>query len=54
MACSEPKKIESEQAFVKDPDKSVRDILKEASEAAGGDIAVASFVRFALGDSAES
>jgi len=42
------------QGFVKDPDKSVRDILKEASEAAGGDIAVASFVRFALGDSAES
>ena len=42
------------QGFVKDPDKSVRDILKEASEAAGGDIVVASFVRFALGDSAES
>lgn len=42
------------QGFVKDPDKSVRDILKEAGEAAGGDIAVASFVRFALGDSAES
>ncbi|MCR9093397.1 MAG: translation elongation factor Ts [bacterium] len=42
------------QGFVKDPDKSVRDILEEASEAAGGDIVVASFVRFALGDSAES
>ena len=42
------------QGFVKDPDKSVRDILKDAGEAAGGDIKVASFVRFALGDSAES
>lgn len=42
------------QGFVKDPDKSVRELLKEAGEAAGGDITVASFVRFALGDSAES
>lgn len=42
------------QGFVKDPDKSVRDLLKEAGEAAGGEITVASFVRFALGDSAEA
>jgi len=42
------------QGFVKDPDKSVRDILKEAGEAAGGDISVASFVRFKLGETAES
>ena len=42
------------QGFVKDPDKSVRDILKEAGAAAGGDITVASFVRFALGENAES
>ncbi|MEE8165838.1 MAG: translation elongation factor Ts [Myxococcota bacterium] len=41
-----------EQGFVKDPDKSVRDILAEASKAAGGDIKVASFVRFKLGEAA--
>ena len=39
-----------EQDFVKDPDKSVRDILAEAGKAAGGDIKVASFVRFKLGE----
>ena len=39
-----------EQNFVKDPDKSVRDILAEAGKAAGGDIKVASFVRFKLGE----
>jgi elongation factor Ts len=41
-----------EQGFVKDPDKSVRDILGEASKAAGGDIKVANFVRFKLGEAA--
>ena len=41
------------QGFVKDPDKSVRDILTEAGKAAGGDIKVASFVRFKLGEAAE-
>jgi elongation factor Ts len=41
-----------EQGFVKDPDKSVRDILTEASKAVGGDIKVASFVRFKLGEAA--
>ena len=38
------------QGFVKDPDKSVADILKEAGAAAGGEISVASFVRFKLGE----
>ncbi len=41
------------QGFVKDPDKSVRDILAEAGKAAGGEIKVASFVRFKLGEAAE-
>jgi elongation factor Ts len=41
-----------EQGFVKDPDKTVRDILAEAGKAAGGDIRVASFVRFKLGEAA--
>ena len=41
-----------EQGFVKDPDKSVRDILAEAGKAAGGDIRVAEFVRFKLGEAA--
>jgi elongation factor Ts len=41
-----------EQGFVKDPDQSVRDILTEASKAVGGDIKVASFVRFKLGEAA--
>ena len=41
-----------EQAFVKDPDKSVRDILGEAGKAAGGEIKVARFVRFKLGEAA--
>lgn len=41
------------QGFVKDPDKSVRDVLAEAGKAAGGDIRVASFVRFKLGEANE-
>ena len=41
-----------EQGFVKDPDKSVRDILAEASKAGDGDIKVAGFVRFKLGEAA--
>jgi elongation factor Ts len=41
-----------EQGFVKDPDKSVRDMLAEAGKAAGSDIQVASFVRFKLGEAA--
>ncbi|HKK50112.1 MAG TPA: translation elongation factor Ts, partial [Myxococcota bacterium] len=41
-----------EQGFVKDPDKSVREVLAEAGKAAGGDIGVARFVRFKLGEAA--
>jgi len=41
------------QAFVKDQDKSVRELLADAGKAAGGEIKVASFTRFKLGESAE-
>ncbi len=41
------------QGFVKDPDKSVQDVLSEAGKAAGGEIAITSFVRFKLGEGDE-
>ena len=41
-----------EQKFVKDPDKSIRDVLADAGKAAGGDVKVAHFVRFKLGEAA--
>lgn len=41
-----------QQGFVKDPDKSVREVLAEASKAAGDEIKVARFVRFKLGEAA--
>jgi elongation factor Ts len=37
------------QAWVRDGAKSIADVLKEHGKAAGGDLAVASFVRFQLG-----
>jgi elongation factor Ts len=40
------------QGFVKDPDTSIRDLLAKAGKAAGGSIAVKSFVRFKLGEAA--
>ncbi len=42
------------QGFVKDPDKSIGDLLADTGKAAGGDLKVASFVRFKLGEAAES
>jgi len=39
-----------EQGFVKDPDKSVRDMVAEVAKAAGGEIKVVEFVRFKLGE----
>ena len=36
----------------KDPDKKVSQVLEEAGKAAGGEIKVASFVRFKLGEAA--
>jgi elongation factor Ts len=41
------------QGFVKDPDKTIRDLVAEAGQAAGGEIRVASFVRFKLGEATE-
>jgi elongation factor Ts len=40
-----------EQAFVKDPDRSVEQLLTEASKQAGAGVRVAGFVRFKLGES---
>lgn len=39
-----------EQAFVKDPDKTIQALAKEVSDAVGSPIAVAGFVRFKLGE----
>ena len=39
-----------EQAFVKDPDRTVGALLKEASEKIGTDIEIAGFARFRLGE----
>ena len=41
-----------EQKFVKDPDKSVRDLLADASKAVGGELKIARFVRFKRGEAA--
>ena len=41
-----------EQKFVKDPDKSVRDLLADVGKAVGGELKVARFVRFKLGEAA--
>jgi len=39
-----------EQSFVKDPDKTIAELLKEASAQIGGDARVTGFVRFRLGE----
>ena len=39
-----------EQKFVKDPDKSVRDLLAEASKTLGAELKIAQFSRFKLGE----
>ncbi len=39
-----------DQAFVKDPDRSIGHLLKEASKQLGKDVAVTGFVRFKLGE----
>jgi elongation factor Ts len=39
-----------DQAFVKDPDRSVGDLLREVGKKAGGEISVAGFTRFRLGE----
>ncbi len=42
-----------DQAFVKDPDRSVGQLLKEASKRLGREVAVTGFVRFKLGEDAQ-
>lgn len=41
-----------EQKFVKDPDKSVRELLADTGKAVGGELKVARFVRFKRGEAA--
>ena len=43
----------TEQAFVKDPDKTVTDYTNDVAKTLGGTIKIVDFVRFALGESAE-
>lgn len=42
-----------EQRFVKDPDKTIAELLKDAAGRIGSDVAVTGFVRFRLGEGAE-
>jgi elongation factor Ts len=42
-----------EQAFVKDPDKTIGDLLKEKAAELGEEISVRRFTRYAVGESAE-
>jgi len=43
-----------EQPFVKDPDRSVQDRVKEAAQSVGQQLSVTGFTRFLLGESGES
>lgn len=43
-----------QQPFVKDPDKTVGDLLREAGKQLGGEVAVTAFVRFKLGEATGS
>jgi len=43
-----------EQPFVKDPDRSIGDLLREAAPALGGAVAVAAFERFKVGGTSEA
>ena len=42
-----------EQAFVKEPDKTVGDLVKEHSESLGDEVSIRRFTRYAVGDSVE-
>ena len=43
-----------EQAFVKDPDRSVGDLLRDAAEELGAEIEVSGFRRFKLGEASDA
>jgi elongation factor Ts len=43
-----------EQAFVKDPDRTVGDLLRDAGKKLGAEVAVAGFTRFKLGEASEA
>ena len=43
-----------EQAFVKDPDRSVGDLLRDVAKEVGAEIAVSGFRRFKLGEASEA
>ena len=43
----------TEQAFIMDPDKKVRDIVADAAKTAGADVKLTAFVRFGLGEGIE-
>ena len=42
-----------EQAFIRDPDRKVRDLLREAGTKAGGELRVSRFARFQVGEGLE-
>jgi elongation factor Ts len=42
-----------EQAFIKDPDRKVRDLLKSASSKAGAEVKVSAFARYQVGEGME-
>jgi elongation factor Ts len=39
-----------EQPFIKDEDQSIEDLVKAAAKATGGDVAIATFVRYRVGE----
>ena len=39
-----------EQGFIKDPDQSISDLLEAKSKELGGEIKIARFVRYAIGE----
>ena len=41
-----------EQSFVKDPDKSLKQLLEDAGAKLGSPVSITSFVRFKLGEAA--
>ena len=43
-----------DQSFVKDPDKSIRNLLEEARDRLGEEVVIEGFVRFKLGESSEA